>query len=181
MSGGRGTTDVAHPSADAAVEPRVAVGPRASRAGLSEAASAPSARAVSPSAAAAELSSYEHSCAGDESAGRAVRDVLNRIGDKWSLLVVATLRAGRLRFTELRRHIPGISHRMLTLTLRQLERDGLVVRSVYAEVPPRVEYELTELGRTLVELAIALGDWATAHHPAIEASRAAYDARQVAE
>ncbi|NNC13485.1 helix-turn-helix transcriptional regulator [Planctomonas sp. JC2975] len=154
MRGGREKTDVAHPSSAAAFE---------------------------SSARDTELSSYEHSCAGDESTGRAVRGVLNRIGDKWSLLVIATLRAGRLRFTELRRHIPGISHRMLTLTLRQLERDGLVVRSVYAEVPPRVEYELTELGRTLVELAIALGDWATAHHPAIEASRAAYDERRAAE
>ncbi len=91
--------------------------------------------------------------------------------------MIATLRAGRLRFTELRHHIPGISQRMLTLTLRQLERDGLIGRTAYAEVPPRVEYELTHLGGTLVELAIALGDWATANRGTIEASRADYDSR----
>ncbi|MBD3941901.1 helix-turn-helix transcriptional regulator [Microbacterium sp. NEAU-LLC] len=105
-----------------------------------------------------------------------MRDVLDRIGDKWSLLVVGTLRAERLRFTELQRHIPGISQRMLTLTLRQLERDGLITRTVHAEVPPRVEYELTPLGGTLVELAMALADWAIQNHPRIEASRDAYDA-----
>jgi DNA-binding HxlR family transcriptional regulator len=138
---------------------------------------------VMSSAGAAEpqesLSAYENSCSGDAEAGRAVREVLTRIGDKWSLLVIATLRSGRLRFTELRRHIPGISQRMLTLTLRQQERDGLITRTVHAEVPPRVEYELTELGHTLVELAIALGEWATTNRETIEASREAYDARDV--
>lgn len=121
------------------------------------------------------LTSYEGSCSevGD---GRAVREVLSRVGDKWTLLVVATLRGGRLRFSELQRHIPGISQRMLTLTLRQLERDGLVSRTVHAEVPPRVEYELTDLGRTLLQLAIALGDWAIENHPRIEAAREEYDA-----
>lgn len=123
----------------------------------------------------ASLSAYEASCDGDADSGAAVREVLNRIGDKWSLLVIGTLRARRLRFTELRQHIPGISQRMLTLTLRQLERDGLVVRTAYAEVPPRVEYELTGLGGTLVELAVALGDWAMDNRRTIEASRAAYD------
>ncbi len=121
---------------------------------------------------------YERSCedvsGGDH--GRAIREVLDRIGDKWSLLVVATLRRERLRFTELQRHIPGISQRMLTLTLRQLERDGLITRTVHAEVPPRVEYELTELGGTLIRLAAALADWAIANHPRIEEARAAYDA-----
>lgn len=122
---------------------------------------------------------YERSCAGAAPGvdhGRAIREVLDRVGDKWSLLVVATLRSQRLRFTELQRHIPGISQRMLTLTLRHLERDGLITRTVHAEVPPRVEYELTELGGTLIELAKALGDWAIANHPRIEDSRAAYDA-----
>ncbi|GAA5095242.1 helix-turn-helix domain-containing protein [Microbacterium yannicii] len=122
---------------------------------------------------------YERSCEGDASGtdhGRAIRDVLDRVGDKWSLLVVATLRDQRLRFTELQRHIPGISQRMLTLTVRQLERDGLITRTVHAEVPPRVEYELTELGGTLIELAMALADWAIENHPRIEDSRAAYDA-----
>lgn len=124
------------------------------------------------------LTAYEGSCHGSDGAadGRAIREVLDRVGDKWSLLVVGTLRAGRLRFTELQRHIPGISQRMLTLTLRQLERDGLVTRTVYAEVPPRVEYELTELGGTLIEHALALGAWAIENRARIEAARAAYDA-----
>ncbi|WP_363556792.1 winged helix-turn-helix transcriptional regulator [Microbacterium sp. LWO12-1.2] len=119
---------------------------------------------------------YESSCSLDENAGRAIREVLDRVGDKWSLLVIATLRGDRLRFTELLKHIPGISQRMLTLTLRQLERDGLVTRTAYAEVPPRVEYELTDLGATLIPMARTIGDWALANHAAIEDSRARYDA-----
>lgn len=106
-----------------------------------------------------------------------VRDVLNRIGDKWSLLIIASLNTQRLRFSELRRHIPGISQRMLTLTLRQLERDGLVTRTVYATVPPRVEYELTQLGGTLVDIALRIGEWAVRNHPTIEAARQEFDAR----
>lgn len=124
---------------------------------------------------------YERSCEGGPSGsdhGRAIRDVLDRIGDKWSLLVVATLGARRLRFTELQRHIPGISQRMLTLTVRQLERDGLISRTVHAEVPPRVEYELTALGATLIPLALSLADWAIQNHPQIEDSREAYDAQR---
>lgn len=121
---------------------------------------------------------YESSCSVDDGAGRAIRDVLDRVGDKWSLLLIATLQGDRLRFSELLKHIPGISQRMLTLTLRQLERDGLVSRTVHAEVPPRVEYELTDLGGTLIPIARTIGDWAMANHPAIEESRAAYDARR---
>jgi len=120
---------------------------------------------------------YENSCSHDEGAGRAIREVLDRVGDKWSLLLIATLRGDRLRFSELLKHIPGISQRMLTLTLRQLERDGLVSRTVYAEVPPRVEYELTTLGETLIPIARTIGDWALQNHSAIEESRAVYDAR----
>lgn len=127
-------------------------------------------------AALAGFPGYESSCELDEDAGRAIREVLDRVGDKWSLLVIATLRQDRLRFSELLRHIPGISQRMLTLTLRQLERDGLISRTAYAEVPPRVEYELTERGGTLISIAKAIGDWALANHPAIEESRARYDA-----
>ena len=112
---------------------------------------------------------------GRRGTGRAIREVLDRVGDKWSLLVVGTLRNQRLRFTALQRHIPGISQRMLTLTLRQLERDGLITRTVHAEVPPRVEYELTELGRHPHQIAIALGDWAIENRPRIEAARVAYD------
>ena len=109
--------------------------------------------------------------------GRAIRGVLDRIGDKWTLLVVAALHGDCLRFTEIQQHIPGISQRMLTLTLRHLERDGLVARTVFAQVPPRVEYELTEVGRTLVEPAAALTQWALTHNPHIERSHVAYDSR----
>lgn len=101
--------------------------------------------------------------------------MLDRIGDKWSLLVIGTLDSGVLRFGELQRHIPGISQRMLTLTLRQLERDGLVSRTVFAQVPPRVEYELTDVGRTLTEPAALLASWAIRHHPGIVAARARFD------
>lgn len=80
-------------------------------------------------------------------------------------------------FTGLRRHIPGISQRMLSLTLRKLERDGLVIRTVHAEVPPRVEYELTDLATTLLPHAVALASWAIEHNPDIDANRQAYDER----
>lgn len=103
--------------------------------------------------------------------GGAVREVLDRIGDKWSLLVIGTLRGGPLRFGELAETVAGISQRMLTLTLKHLVEDGLVRRTAYAEVPPRVEYELTELGRTLLPLVIALAEWAMAHHEQINANR----------
>ncbi|MFE7846776.1 winged helix-turn-helix transcriptional regulator [Microbacterium sp. NPDC057407] len=88
--------------------------------------------------------------------------------------VIGTLGSERVRFTELQRHIPGISQLMLTLTLRQLQRDGLVARTVYAEVPPRVEYELTTLGGTLIELAMALADRAAVNYPRNENAREAY-------
>jgi DNA-binding HxlR family transcriptional regulator len=122
-------------------------------------------------------SPYERACQGrgDADRGRAVREVLTRIGDKWSLLVIGTLQRGTLRFGELQHHIPGISQRMLTLTLRQLERDGLVSRTVHAEVPPRVQYELTSVGATLIEPSIVLAMWAIEHYPSIERNRAAYD------
>ncbi len=109
--------------------------------------------------------------------GRAVRDLLDRVGDKWSLLIIGTLRTGRLRFSELQRRIPGISQRMLTLKLRSLERDGLITRTVHAEVPPRVEYELTDMGQTLLEPALALAVWAVTHQPAISEARDAFDNR----
>ena len=120
-------------------------------------------------------SPYEHSCLTGENDGRAIRDVLDRIGDKWSLLAIGTLENGRLRFGQLQQHIPGISQRMLTLTLRQLERDGIVTRTVHAEVPPRVEYELTPMGETLIAPSVALAMWAIANHPEIEASRRSFD------
>ncbi|WP_405995058.1 winged helix-turn-helix transcriptional regulator [Streptomyces sp. NBC_00986] len=103
--------------------------------------------------------------------GGAVREVLDRIGDKWSLMVIGALRSGPLRFGELREAVAGISQRMLTLTLKHLVEDGLLVRTAYAEVPPRVEYEVTELGRTLVPLVMALAEWAMANHEQINARR----------
>ena len=122
------------------------------------------------------MSRYERACLIRGDAGRAIRGILDRIGDKWSLLVVATLDGETLRFTELQRRIPGISQRMLSLTVRHLERDGLVLRTVYAEVPPRVEYELTAAGRTLIVPAVAIAEWAVEHNPEIAHSQAAYDA-----
>ncbi|MFI9048043.1 winged helix-turn-helix transcriptional regulator [Streptomyces sp. NPDC053427] len=106
-----------------------------------------------------------------------VRDVLDRLGDKWSVYVVVELAAGVRRFKELQRAIPGaISQRMLTLTVRRLERDGLVKRTVYATVPPQVEYELTETGHSLTHLVKALADWSIAHRPVVTAAREAWDA-----
>jgi DNA-binding HxlR family transcriptional regulator len=108
----------------------------------------------------------------------AVRDVLNRVGDKWSVLIVAMLGDEKRRFSELRRSIDGISQRMLTLTLRGLERDGLVTRTVFPTIPPRVEYELTELGRTLLVPINSLAEWAGDNRVAIQDSRNRFDARE---
>lgn len=106
----------------------------------------------------------------------AMGDILNRIGDKWSVMIVGYLARKTMRFNELRHAIGGISQRMLTLTLRNLERDGLVTRTVYPEIPPRVEYKLTELGRTLTEPLDALWNWAGAHQNEVQTARASYDA-----
>ena len=108
---------------------------------------------------------------------RNVAPVLNRVGDKWSMLIVMILAAGPKRFNELKREIDGISQRMLTLTLRGLERDGLVSRTVDPTVPPRVTYELTELGASLREPVKALGDWAIQHISCIRAAQQRFDAR----
>lgn len=113
-------------------------------------------------------------------AGCPSRQVLDRIGDRWTVLVVGSLSQGPLRFSELARRIEGISQKMLTQTLRGLERDGLVVRTVHPEVPPRVEYELTRVGATLIEPLDALDAWAREHLPVIEAARAAYDESRTA-
>jgi DNA-binding HxlR family transcriptional regulator len=109
-----------------------------------------------------------------------VRQILDRIADKWSLLVIALLDRRVLRFSELRAEVDGISQRMLSVTLRQLERDGLVTRTVYPEVPPRVEYALTPMGATLHETIQSLVTWTENHQNAIAAARAAYDARVAA-
>ena len=106
---------------------------------------------------------------------RAISDVLARIGDKWSVLVVTRLGSGSMRFNELRRAIGGISQRMLTLTLRGLERDGLVTRTVFPTIPPRVDYALTSLGRDLLEPVSALGEWATRNQAKIARAREKFD------
>lgn len=111
---------------------------------------------------------------------RAVSEVLSRIGDKWTVLVVEILGRGPTRFNELRRRIGGISQKMLTTTLRQLERDGMVTRTVYPTIPPRVDYELTELGRGLLVPVRALGEWARANMGLIDAARRRYDAQAAA-
>jgi DNA-binding HxlR family transcriptional regulator len=107
---------------------------------------------------------------------RAVSEVLARVGDKWTVLVVSTLGGGPKRFNELRRALGSISQRMLTLTLRGLERDGLVTRTVFATVPPRVDYELTRLGRSLLEPVSELGLWARHNRATIEDARRRFDA-----
>ncbi|MCJ2034885.1 winged helix-turn-helix transcriptional regulator [Methylobacterium sp. J-068] len=106
---------------------------------------------------------------------RVVGTVLARVGDKWSILVVMTLTDGPRRFNELKRLVGGISQRMLTFTLRGLERDGLVSRTVTPTIPPRVDYELTELGRSLQGPVQALGDWAFANLSAIQRARSRFD------
>ena len=108
---------------------------------------------------------------------RAVSEVLARVGDKWSVLVVSTLGGGPRRFNELRKALGSISQRMLTLTLRALERDGLVTRTVYPTIPPRVDYELTRLGRSLLEPVSELGLWARRNRPAIAQARERFDAQ----
>jgi DNA-binding HxlR family transcriptional regulator len=110
-----------------------------------------------------------------------VREILDRVADKWSLLVISLLADRGRRFTELRHDIDGISQRMLTLTLRRLERDGLVLRTVHPVVPPRVDYELTPLGTTLIGPIEALVQWTVDHTQEIAAARASYEARVVGE
>lgn len=107
--------------------------------------------------------------------GVATREVLNRVGDKWSVMVIVVLADGTKRFNDLKRAIDGVSQRMLTITLRGLERDGLIKRTVFATIPPRVEYILTALGRTLVAPAATLATWASRHRPEIQRARMAYD------
>src|SRR5215475_7857430 len=112
---------------------------------------------------------------------RAVSEVLARVGDKWTVLVVSELGQGPKRFNEIRRGLGSISQRMLTLTLRALERDGLVTRTVYPTIPPRVEYELTKLGHSLLEPVSGLGLWARQHRSTIQEARRRFDAAKRAD
>ena len=109
---------------------------------------------------------------------RTISTLLSRIGDKWTVLVVQTLGGGSKRFNELRREIPSVSQRMLTLTLRNLERDGLVSRTVTPTIPPRVDYELTDLGRSLQGPICGLATWATENVERIHAAQAQFDAER---
>ena len=111
----------------------------------------------------------------DADACPAVREVLNRVGDKWTVQIVRLLGERPHRFSELRRSIEGISQRMLTLTLRGLERDGLVTRTVEPTIPPKVEYALTDLGRTLLVPVFALAQWAVEHRTSIHEAQQRYD------
>jgi DNA-binding HxlR family transcriptional regulator len=106
-----------------------------------------------------------------------VQEVLSRVGDKWSVLVVMLLQDGPRRFNELKRMVGGVSQRMLTLTLKGLERDGLVTRTMFPTIPPRVDYELTPLGHSLSQPVKALGQWAQANLTEIERARRAFDQR----
>jgi DNA-binding HxlR family transcriptional regulator len=115
---------------------------------------------------------------GSSEACQAVNGILSRVGDKWTVLVVELLGRGPMRFNELRRMIGGISQKMLTTTLRGLERDGFVTRTVFPTIPPRVDYELTELGRELLTPVRALGEWARQNTGRVAQARARFDAKQ---
>lgn len=108
---------------------------------------------------------------------RPVTDILDRIGDKWSVGVIRHLGMTKMRFTELRKALESVSQKMLTTTLRALERDGYITRTVFPTIPPRVEYELTDLGRDLLVPVAALGIWAQKNRDRVEAARAAFDRR----
>lgn len=107
---------------------------------------------------------------------RMVREILDLVGDKWTLYIIATLKDGPVRFNELRRRIDGISQRMLTINLRGLERDGLVKRTLFPTIPPRVDYELTEVGRTLLAPVMSLVMWANSNQENIRGARVRFDA-----
>jgi len=119
----------------------------------------------------------EQICRRDAATAEHVRDILDRVGDKWSMLVISLLEHGARRYGSLAADIPGISQRMLTVTLQRLERDGLVTRTSYPEIPPRVEYALSPLGASLQEPISALAQWAYRHKDEFLASRDRYDAK----
>ena len=107
------------------------------------------------------------------------REALDRIGDKWASLIIGLLEDGTMRFSDLKRAIGGITQKMLTQTLRSLERDGLVKRTVYPQVPPRVEYELTELGMTLIEPLAVLRDWAQQNIAKVATAQQEFDSHRL--
>ncbi len=111
----------------------------------------------------------------ESSACRRISEILSRVGDKWTVLVIVQLREGALRFSEIKRRLGSISQKMLTATLRALERDGFITRTVFPSVPPRVDYELTPLGRDLLKPVTAMANWATENADAIDRARVRYD------
>ncbi|GFM84799.1 HxlR family transcriptional regulator [Pseudomonas cichorii] len=117
----------------------------------------------------------------DAESCKALGNILDRIGDKWTVMVVGILSDGPMRFNALQRTVAGVSHRMLTLTLRGLERDGLVTRTAFATVPPRVDYELTDLGHSLRPQLELLASWARTHQATIEQARNSFDQRSLAK
>jgi DNA-binding HxlR family transcriptional regulator len=125
-----------------------------------------------------ERATVQDMCDHHFGAAELIRDTFAKICDKWSLLILGMLDGAPHRFTALRDSVPGISHRMLTLTLRNLERDGLVTRTVFAEVPPRVEYSVTRLGTTILPAAKALAFWAVEHNDEVQRNRDEYDERR---
>lgn len=119
----------------------------------------------------------DHAAEGEANC-KALGQILERIGDKWTIMIVGALATqGTMRFNALQRAIPGLSHKMLTTTLRGLERDGLVMRTAFATIPPRVDYQLTEQGRSLHEPLLTLASWARSQRPFIETSRKSFDER----
>ena len=122
------------------------------------------------------LSDIDFPTPGEGDDCRMVREILDLIGDKWTLYIIATLKDGPVRFNELRRRIDGISQRMLTINLRGLERDGLVKRTLFPTIPPRVDYELTDVGRTLLAPVMTLVTWANNNQENIKGARVRYDA-----
>jgi DNA-binding HxlR family transcriptional regulator len=127
-----------------------------------------------------EVTTRKHAVRFDPSGCRA-RFVLDRVADKWSLYVVAVLGDGELRFSEIKRAVEGISQRMLAVTLRSLERDGIVVRTVHAVMPPNIGYRLTPLGETLWTATIPLVDWATAHLTEVREAQSRFEQRAARE
>ncbi len=122
------------------------------------------------------LSNTDFATPGEGDDCRMVREILDLVGDKWTLYIIATLKDGPVRFNELRRRIDGISQRMLTINLRGLERDGLVKRTLFPTIPPRVDYELTEVGRTLLAPVMSLVRWANSNQENIKGARVRFDA-----
>lgn len=166
---------------DAASETEAACAAEAGReAGVPRAAEAAGAAGAPFGAEAAGAAGMAAAAAGAHPTTCRAREVLQRVGDKWSVLVIDLLGQGTMRFTELHRAIDGITARMLTVTLRGLERDGIVTRTIHPVIPPRVEYALTPMGRTLLDTIGQLVSWTDSHLPEIEAARAAYDARHPA-